>query len=173
MIEYEIRVDTEGDLTLRFQAVKGRLGGRIETAMLRAATEAATYMTAHVPYHTGQLYRAINVSAEKGGQGLKYFPGGAGGGGFYEIHVGVDREMAPHADWVIHGTGIYGPRGSLIYGRPKDNRGGNRTMVFEKNGEQTVFTRYTEGQKAQTSWFTVAEEVMSQSIRRQLSRLRT
>jgi hypothetical protein len=33
--------------------------------------------------------------------------GGAGGGGSYEIHVGVDESQAPYAEAVIEGTGIY------------------------------------------------------------------
>lgn len=166
MIDYEVRAEGLTDFTIRFEAVGGKMRNKIRHAMEEAAQAAATYMATHAPYHEGTLYRAIGVTREEGGSfGIRYRPGGAGGGGHYEIHVGVDAEQAPHAEWVIHGTGIYGEGGGNI------TPATGNVMVFSKLGEGDIFTAHTRGQEAQNSWFEVAEQVAEREIARQLSRL--
>lgn len=152
-MEFEIR--EEGiDAAIRFRAVKDFKDDIIAT-MERAAHEAGTYMATHAPYHSGALYRSINVGP------IVYRPGGAGGGGFYEIEVGVNEEMAPHARYVIEGTGIYGE--SPTNGIFPTNR---KFMAFDKMGEETVFTRWTRGQRPQREWFEDAQELAQNIISR-------
>lgn len=111
-------------------------------------------MAANVPFHSGQLYHAINVGS------IVYRPGGAGGGGRYEVEVGVDRDRAPHAEFVIEGTGIYNrenPRNGIYAHSP------GKPMYFEKRGE-IVFTMWTRGQEPQRAWFENAQDVAQEII---------
>jgi hypothetical protein len=152
MIEYSVRNEGLADFTVKFKAIDG-FRDKILDAMQRAAQEAGSYMGTHVPYETGGLYRAINV-----GQ-IRYKPGGAGGGGSYEVHVGVDESQAPYAEAVLEGTGIYNresPKNGIYPAT------GN-VMAFEKMGEGTVFTAWTRGQEPRREWFDDAQD-LAQSI---------
>jgi hypothetical protein len=136
------------DAILEFKAIRD-FREEIKKSIEHAAHEAGAYMATHVPFHSGQLYNAINVGP------VTYMPGGAGGGGRYEVLVGVDRDRAPHAEFVIEGTGLYNrenPKNGIYSNTP----GG--VMAFEKFGEM-VFTRYTRGQHPQREWFEDAQEL--------------
>jgi hypothetical protein len=159
-MDYEIRTDGLFDFTIRFRAIE-EYRERILTAMDRAAHQAGMHMTSHVPVgETGRLFRAINVGP------VVYMPGGLGGGGNYEIHVGVDEDVAPHALYVIEGTGehhIEGGRGNI---RPSN---GN-FMTIMKEGEGMIFRSSAEGQLPQTEWFEDAQELANRIIRREINR---
>ena len=159
-MEYEVKVEGLLDLNVRIRALGAEYRDRILEAVEKATTEAGAYMAMHVPYHSGQLYRAINVGP------VVYRPGAAGGGGYYEAHVGVNEEMAPHAIWVTEGTGIYNrenPTNGIFPGK------GN-VMAFEKLGEGTVFTRWTRGQEPQDAWFENAQDLANAVVRREIMR---
>ena len=152
-MEYEVRTEGLDDFEIRFRAIK-ELRDDIEQTVTRAAREAGTYMAMHVPYHSGQLYRAINVTD------AEFHAGGAGGGGYWEAHAGVDVTQAPHLLGVIEGTGIYNrdtPTNGIF---PST---GN-VMAFEKQGEMTVFTAWIRGQEPQRAWFEGAQGVANAVI---------
>src|SRR4051812_25122235 len=128
-MEYEIRVEGLDDFDVRIRAMGAEYRDRIIEAVEKASRESGSYMALHVPYHSGQLYRAINVG------NVKYHPGGAGGGGFYEAIVDVNEDLAPHAEAVISGTGIYGDPPTPGIFPAKGN-----VMAFTRAGEGTVFT---------------------------------
>lgn len=158
MIEYSVESEGLTDFTVRFRAIRDFRDDILDT-MDRAAHEAGSYMGTHVPYHSGGLYRAINVGP------IKYQAGGAGGGGFYEVHVGVDESQALYAEAVIEGSGIYNrdnPKAGIF---PAN---GN-VMAFEKNGEATVFTAWTRGQEPQRAWFEDAQALAHSIIARAIS----
>jgi hypothetical protein len=154
-MEFEIRTEGLTDFEVRVRAIGEDYRDQIIGAVKKATVEAGTYMAAHVPFHSGALFRAIEIGP------VVYHPGGAGGGGFYEAHVGVNEEIAPHAIFVVEGTGIYGPQQSMIY-PAKGN-----VMVFEKGGEGSVFTKSSKGQEPRSAWFEVAQEVAEAVIRRE------
>lgn len=150
----EFRVETEGltDFSIFFRAVK-EYRDEITDAMQKAAQAAGAYMQAHVPYESGDIYRAINIGP------LTYRPGAAGGGGFYEINVGVDESQAPHTEYVIEGTGIYNresPTNGIFPSK------GN-VLVFEAGGEK-VFAAWVRGQEPQREWFENAQALASRLI---------
>lgn len=156
-MEYEIRTEGLNDFTLRFRAIRELREDILET-LEEAAQAAGSYMGTHVPYHSGQLYRAINVGP------VAYSPGASGGGGFYEIHVGVDESQAPHAEWVIGGTGIFNrdhPTNGIFPAK------GN-VMVFEAHG-QKVFTAWTRGQEPRREWFEQAQDLAQSIIARKIA----
>lgn len=162
---YEIKEDGLADFTIRFRAIAD-LKENIQESIQKAAELAADEMRRNVPYHEGRLYRAIEVDTEGGPFGTGYQPGGAGGGGHYTARVFVDQDEAPHAAWVIGGTGIYdrsGPHG--IY--PAN---GN-VMAFDKLGEGAVFTRWTRGQQPQDRWVEAAREIAAQSLRQDIQQI--
>ena len=158
MIEYSIESEGIADFSVRFRAIRDFREDILDT-MQRAAEEAGSYMGTHVPYHSGGLYRAINVGS------VQYRPGGAGGGGSYEVHVGVDESMAPYAEFVIEGTGIFNRENPTNGIYPAN---GN-VMAFQKNGEGTIFTRWTRGQEPQRAWFEDAQALAQGIIARAIS----
>jgi hypothetical protein len=157
-MEYEIRSEGLTDFDIRFRAVR-EFREEIVDTIERAADEAGAYMGTHVPFHTGQLFRAINVGP------VEYSPGAAGGGGFYEVHVGVDESLAPHAEFVVEGTGIFNrerPTNGIFPAQ------GN-VMTFSKQGEGQIFTRWTRGQEPQRAWFENAMELARTIIARKIA----
>lgn len=152
----EWHVETQGlsDFSIFFRAVK-EYRDEILATMEEAGHTAGTYMQMHAPYHRGDIYRAIFVGP------ITYRPGAAGGGGFYELNVGVDETKAPHTEFVIEGTGIYNredPKNGIYPSK------GN-VLVFEAGGEK-VFARWVRGQQPQREWFETAQELASQIIER-------
>jgi len=145
---YEVQ-ESDTNVVLQWRAVKG-FREQITASMKKAADEAGTYMATHVPFRTGQMYHAIYVTP------VTYRPGGAGGGGTYEAEVGLEESLAPHAQFVIEGTGIYNrdtPAKGIFTGTY------NGVMRFEKDFGEVVYTPYTYGQKPQTAWFENAQEL--------------
>ena len=157
-MEYEIRSEGLTDFEIRFRAVK-EFREDIHDAMKEAAEAAGSYMGTHVPYRTGELWRAINIGE------VSYSPGAAGGGGYYEVHVGVDESLAPHATFVIEGTGIFNREHPTNGIYPAN---GN-VFAFEKNGEGTVFTAWTRGQEPQREWFEDAQDLARTIIARKIA----
>jgi hypothetical protein len=72
---------------------------------------------------SGKLVAAIQVKG----------PYTSGSGKSTVVNVQVDQEMAPHAVWQEHGTGIYGPTGEVI--RPKTAGG---VMAWVQTGRPYV-----------------------------------
>ena len=152
MMEFRVEVEGATDFSIYFRAVK-EFRDEITRAMQEAAHAAGSYMQMHVPYEHGDIYRAIFVGP------ITYRPGGAGGGGFYEINVGVDESQAPHTEWVIEGTGIFNresPQAGIFPSK------GN-VLVFEAHGEK-VFTAWTKGQPPRREWFEDAQDLASRLI---------
>jgi hypothetical protein len=156
-MDYRVEIQGLTDFSVFFRAIK-EYRDEIQEAMREAAEAAGSYMQLHAPYASGDIYRAIFVGP------LTYRPGAAGGGGYYEINVGVDEGQAPHTEHVIEGTGIYN--------REQPNAGifpskGN-VMVFQAGGEK-VFTAWTKGQEPQREWFEnameLADRLIEQAIR--------
>jgi hypothetical protein len=111
---------------------------------------------------TMYLMRHLDISP------LTWRPGGAGGGGTWEMVTGVKRGSSEHPLYVHEGTGIYGPKKKLItakgyrrYSSVSDMRdaidrvsnarpGENLpVMTFQKHGEPRRFRPYTRGQAPQ------------------------
>jgi hypothetical protein len=162
-MEYEIRSEGLLDFDIRMRAEGEDWRDAILTALDRASHQAGMYMGTHVPRgETGRLFRAINVGP------VTYRPGGAGGGGFYEVHVGVDTEQAPHALFVLEGTGIHhegGSRGNITASK------GN-FMAINKEGEGIIYRQSAEGQLPQREWFDDAQDIADRVVRRELNKQR-
>lgn len=150
-LEYEIRGDDA--LLLRIRAIGPEQRQEIIEILSEAAAIAESEWKGNIPYHSGVLYRSIRQHE------VRFAPGAAGGGGFYELELSVGGEPeAEHLQFVVEGTGIFGPRGNRIF--PAN---GN-VMVFNKNGEDTVYTRYTEGQRAQDSWIEAGQQAAREFV---------
>lgn len=158
MPEYEVHSEGLTDFSIRFRAIRD-FREEIIDAVNEAAKKAGTHMALHVPFHSGKMYRAINVGK------AKFHPGGAGGGGTYEAHAGVDEAIAPHTRYVIEGTGIYNREAPTNGIYPAT---GN-VFAFQKNGEETVFAAWTRGQMPQREWFEDAQEIARNEIARKVA----
>lgn len=145
-MEFSIQSEGVADFETRFRAIR-EFRDEIRNLIQIAGFSAAAYMHMHVPYHSGALSSAINYSD------TRYAAGGAGGGGFFQVNVGVDEATAPHARYILNGTGLYNEtHPSLIYPRSRS------AMLFESHGSR-VFTRYTRGQRPRREWFDDAQEI--------------
>lgn len=172
---------------IRFRTIPG-MRDEIVDATNQAARMASIYAYDNAPQgETGNLRAAINFTP------ARYRPGGAGGGGTWVAVVGVDETRAPHANWLLHGTGVFGPRRRQIY--PKRSRGDattlfrsprgggigpenkdprarrkgkGATLTFQKQGEPRRWRRSVAGQPAQDDWWegamNVAREVLRERI---------
>jgi hypothetical protein len=165
-MEYSVDIRNVDEAVLRFRAVD-RFADEIKDALRLAGEAAADYMKVHVPFYSGALYRAIFTASDPG-----YRPGGAGGGGFYEMRVGVDETQAPHADAVIHGTGIFSELNFQPGIFPKAPNTALRfpgTGNFGTPSKDGMFYRaYVRGQEAQTAWFENAMEMATQVVESEL-----
>lgn len=163
MIEYEVRGGEE--TYIRIRAYRDRLRDEILEALKDAAQTAEKVMLAKVPRDSGALASTIHVS------GIQYMPGGAGGGGAYEIVLHAGQGI-PYLNLVTEGTGIHGPYnsyGNIVAGagniRPKVRpewapRTGARFMVFTPKGEtKPIFRKWVRGQEPQTEWIVAAQQV--------------
>jgi len=155
-MDYEIRHEGLSDFTVRFRAVRD-LSERVQEALRVSAQAAGSYMGTHVPFHSGDIYRAINIGP------VRYMPGGAGGGGFWEVTVGVDSEKAPHVEYVMEGTGIYNRES------PNPIEAHGNVMVFEKMGEGLIFAQSTSGQSPRREWFEDAADLANTLIKQFIS----
>jgi hypothetical protein len=154
-MDYGVEIHGANEAVLRFRAIAG-LKDQVRDALQLAADVGADYMKTHVPFYEGAMYRAIFSMV-----GTDYLPGGAGGGGYYEARFGLDATQAPHAEHVIEGTGIFGPRRNIIR---TTNDG---PMRFEARGN-IVFAQSTIGQPPQTEWFEDAIELALQVLEAEL-----
>jgi len=161
----EITVDgsISGDafevLQLRLKGQGDAVKEEIKQTLVRAALRAEKILEAEVPHgETHALANSIRMSP------LKYSPGGAGGGGFWEIEVSVG-EGVPYVQNVVEGTGIFGPRAFPIY--PKNPKG---VMAFSKNGE-FVFTKWVRGQEPDDLWIVHAQDAAQEEVDEGLRRI--
>lgn len=80
-----------------------------------------TWLRLYVPEREGYILRHTDKSA------VKWRPGGPGGGGQYEVVVGVKRGESKHPLYVDQGTGIYGG-----FHRPIRAIGGHPMVFFSR-----------------------------------------
>ena len=153
-------LNQDTDVVLQWRAVKGFRDDIVAT-LERAGHAAGNYMATNVPYRRGQLYDAIYVTE------VKYRPGGAGGGGTWEVEVGVDESSAPHAEFVVEGTGMWNrenPKPAGIW--PGTYHG---KLRFEKDTGEVVYAKHVSGQHPQRAWFEnahdLAQDIIAHAIR--------
>jgi hypothetical protein len=148
----QIEWDAEGldDTLISIRAVEGELGRELRRLLDEAAERAYRTMRTKVPIgETAQL----EFSIRKGP--LTFHPGGAGGGGFYEIEVGPGENAPEHLDFVFGGT-------SDLFGK---------AMRIQKHGEPAHWIERRRGQPPQTEWVTDAQEEAREWIRRGLNEM--
>lgn len=159
MPDFELSGIEAGDaVKFRIQAVGENVRQEIVDALNDATEYGVSIMRAEVPYKSGDLSRSIRVS------GVNYSPGGAGGGGYYEASIEIG-EGIPYLAAVVEGSGRRGPKGVDIF-PAKGN-----VMVFEKEGEKTVWTKRTKGQKAKADWIIKAQQAANAIIASRIRRI--
>ena len=99
---------------------------------------------------TGGILRRIGHTK------ARWRPGGAGGGGEWEVIAGVRRTPeGPYPLYVSGGTGRYRPIApDYIRARP------GKVMTFEKRGEPRRFKTYSKGQRSQPFLYMSYQQVL-------------
>jgi hypothetical protein len=106
------------------------------------------FLEFNVPQHSTYLWRHVEKTR------TKFRPGGAGGGGEYEVIVGIKSGTSRHPLYVEQGTGIYGPRHDLIYARIA-----TRMTWFSTVYNKLISRKSTRGQKPQRYFYETWKEV--------------
>lgn len=166
-------VDIQGsdDLYFRIQAIQGNLSDQIRNAMGKAAIVAYRHMRDNIPQsrqnkrwgdykNEGEPRLIDDLSITK----VTYLPGGAGGGGTYEMQVGWPGGAPEHLKWVMDGTSNWWqPTAMTIRTNP-----GN---IKFKNGGQGFFSHHRKGQRANDRWWLEAKQLADRVIDSEFSRL--
>jgi hypothetical protein len=106
------------------------------------------FLEFNVPQSSTYLWRHTAKSD------AKFRSGGAGGGGEYEVIVGIKAGTSRHPLYVEGGTGIYGPRHDLIY-----PRFAARMTWFSTIYNKLISRKTTRGQKPQRYFYETWKEV--------------
>lgn len=158
-MEYEIEPEYPGqglEITARIRAVNRSYRGLIQQ-ILREAAEAGR-KTAEIEAPRGEFgqHQGRRISDSIQVSEINYAPGGAGGGGFYEVHLYADSAIAPHLRYVFEGTAGEG------VGRIYPAHG--NVFAIQKEGEATRFRPWVHGQRPQTAWWEHAHEAVESEI---------
>jgi hypothetical protein len=90
----------------------------------------------YIPRHSDYLWRHADRSS------VRWSPGGAGGGGEYEVTVGIKAGTSQHPFYVRGGTGIYGPNK-----RPYGAKSGGRMWFYSAIYGRVIGIESVKGQK--------------------------
>lgn len=102
----------------------------------------------NAPQHSSYILRHADRS------GIKFRPGGSGGGGEFEAVVGIKSGTSRHPLYVEAGTGLYGERGDYIYPR----RAPSMTWFSTIYGK-VISKKRTRGQKPQRYFYETWKEI--------------
>lgn len=159
IVDHEVRgLDSLGEALIR---VRASAEHQTRDLASEAGDAAKAMMLAKVPRSgkTGQDTIAGSIRKLE----TAYRPGGAGGGGFFEVRVGPGEDAPEHLRWVMGGTGEYGPLGRVIRG----HNGG--VLAIQKRGEGVRFRQFARGQRPQRQWYDdavdVADQIVAEGIR--------
>jgi len=146
----DIEVRGDVDFALKVKARAGISGRRLRNLLEEAGAEGEKVMLAGVPRSgrdTGEATAAGAIRSQ-----LVYSPGGAGGGGNYEVHVGIDVHQAPghliyRGDFgpLVTGTGIY-YSGNLI--KPHEKR----ALTIGEGGNGSNLRAWSRGYRGRYEW---------------------
>lgn len=125
-------------------------------------------LLATVPVYNAYIFRHIDRTE------VRWHPGGAGGGGEYEVVAGIKRGDSQHPLYAEFGTGIYVGRGMI---RPLHgdfvilSRAGGKgnVLTFQKHGEPRKFRPFVRGQKGQRYFYRTWRDVQVYASARVLS----
>jgi hypothetical protein len=103
-----IDLEDEGEIFARIERVEEGQRRRARQMLDNLADFAVFVLRANVPVRTSYLLRHVARTP------VVWRPGGAGGGGEWEVVAGVKRGLSRHPLYVEFGTGLYGAVGWYI-----------------------------------------------------------
>ena len=159
-MEFEIKPEHPGqipEVTARIRSLGPELRGMIKDVLREAAEEGRKVAEARAPRgqddwknYGRRISDSIQVSE------VRFAPGGAGGGGFYQITLYASSDIAPHLPFVFEGTADEGA------GKIYPSKG--NVLALDKGGEGVHFRSWVHGQAPQTEWWEDAHVAVEQSI---------
>lgn len=162
-IDYETR-GGGADLLIKMRGIREVLDHQIRDIIGRAADAAANQMTLHweaAPHHGT---REESIASSIGTTPPVFHPGGAGGGGYWEVHAGPGPDRPEHFEYVWRGTGIYGPT-HMPY-----RSGTGQAMPVPGYGRG--FAQHVAGQPPQQEWFAEAQRTAEAFVAEGIQRIR-
>lgn len=133
-ISYHVEGDKE--LLRYLDHVEDRSRRWLKEVLGGMANYALYWARLYTPIHAGYILRHLDASP------VKFRAGGAGGGGWYEVFVGVKAGDSKHPFYVHQGTGVYAGRGMIKAKGPK-------RMAFTAKSGRFIVTKRVKGQQAQ------------------------
>lgn len=116
-----VEVENLDEIDRVFARIEERSKAKSLEVLEGMATYSLFWLRLYIPVREGYILRHTDKSERR------WRPGGAGGGGEYEMVVGVKRGDSRHPLYVDQGTGIYGGFHRPITGKPGP-------MVFYSRG---------------------------------------
>jgi len=159
---YESEVKGDQEALIRMRGIREVLDHQIRDIVQQAGEAAADEMVSYwaaTPHHNSDensIAASIRVTEPI------FHPGGAGGGGYWEVTAGPGPDRPEHFEYVWHGTGIHGPT-HMPYGSRKP-------MPIMEPGRP--FSYKVAGQRPQQAWFEVASRIAAAHVAEGIQRIR-
>lgn len=175
------RVGVAMDLDVRLRALQEDYKEDIRRILEESAQIGSLILKTLVP-HTATYFRdpsttSIRETIEVKTSGVRYAPGGAGGGGYYTVIIDIGSENTPQLEWVLEGTGIYGPKGRRITSaepmpfRPVSGyQPGYKETPSAPGKDGNIMRMSQRGQEPQTEWLSRGQSAINTQIRERLRR---
>lgn len=161
-------------MLVRVRAIEERFKVDINEALTEASETAYRIMLNEVPRDSGRLAGSIIPGP------LRYSPGGAGGGGFWEVDI-TAGEGVSYANVVLEGSGVF-YNGTPITASDGNIRTkirpewrtttGAKYMVFRPKGHANFIRKKSVfGQPAKTFWLIHAQQAAQEIVEKKIAQM--
>lgn len=143
-------VENEDELMFNLSVYHGVVVGRAKHLLEELAKDGVSFLMKNVPDYTSYTLRHIDRTD------VGWKPGGAGGGGEYQVTVGIKAGTSYHPVYANRGTGIFGPYIKQPY-TAKNPTG--KMWFYSHIYGRVIGVRSVKGQRAQHFLYTTFREV--------------
>lgn len=172
----QLDVDVRGfdSMLIRVRAIEEKMQEDMKVAIVEGSETAYRIMLNRVPRDSGRLAGSIVQGP------LRYSPGGAGGGGYWEADI-TAGEGVPYSNVVLEGSGIF------FTGSPITASNGNirtkirqewrtttgaKYMVFTPKGKSHPIRRkWVAGQPGKTFWLIEAQQAAQAIVEKKIAEM--
>jgi hypothetical protein len=146
-------VENEDELMFNLSVFHGVMQKRQKHLLDELAKDGVTFLAKNVPQNT--LYSSGYTLRHIARTDVGWKPGGAGGGGEYEVTVGIKAGESYHPVYVNRGTGEFGP----FIKQPYTSHSGKLMWFFGTHAGRRIGVESVRGQRAQHFLYTTFREL--------------
>jgi hypothetical protein len=145
-----IEVEGEDEAMLYLDVYHDVVRKRQRHLLEELAKDGVTFLAKNVPNYTSYTLRHVDRTD------VGWKPGGAGGGGEYEVTIGIKAGTSYHPVYANRGTGIFGPYIKQPYTAYNPS---GRMWFFSHIYGRVIGVREVKGQRAQHFLYTTYREL--------------